>query len=179
MSSSDAQFPESPESRGSLGVRSVCDAPDVPAARAADSSAPAPAPGDSQRNSPGNPQGNFFAGLPTAAEMPAALAAGERFESLLQRPGLRIERIVSTGQASPPGFWYEQADAEWVLLFSGAATLRFADEAAVRSLQPGDWLYIAPGRRHRVESTDAETPSVWLALHFAETLAAGSATASD
>lgn len=171
MSASDAQFPEPAESRDLLDVREV---PAVPAARDADASAPAAAPGHPLENL----QGNLFAGLPMAAEMPAALAAGERFESLLQRPGLHLERIVSTGQASPPGFWYEQADAEWVLLLSGAATLRFADEAAARSLQPGDWLYIAPGRRHRVESTDAKTPSVWLALHFAETPDAGSATKS-
>lgn len=159
MSAPDAQFPDPAESRDLLDVR---EAPAVPAARDAGSSAPAAM----QSNPQGNPQGNLFAGLPTAAEMPAALAAGERFESLLQRPGLRLERIVSTGQASPPGFWYEQADAEWVLLLSGAATLRFANEDGVRSLQPGDWLYIAPGRRHRVESTAAATPSVWLALHF-------------
>ncbi|WP_228273590.1 cupin domain-containing protein [Rhodocyclus tenuis] len=140
---------------------------DAPEARDADSTAPAAV------------QGNLFAALPTAAEIPAALAAGERFDRLLQRPGLRLERIVSTGQASPPGFWYEQADAEWVVLLTGAATLRFADEAAARSLQAGDWLYIAPGRRHRVESTDAARPSVWLALHFAESGSEGVATAAD
>ena len=169
MSAPDAQFPDPAESRDLLDVREAA------AADGGDSSAPAAAPGHPLENL----QGNLFAGLPTAAEMPAALAVGERFESLLQRPGLRLERIVSTGQASPPGFWYEQADAEWVLLLSGAATLRFADEAAARSLRPGDWLYIAPGRRHRVESTAAATPSVWLALHFSATLAAGTVTAAD
>jgi cupin 2 domain-containing protein len=30
-------------------------------------------------------------------------SADEVFTDLLRRPGLRIERIVSTGQASPPG----------------------------------------------------------------------------
>ena len=172
MSAPDTEFLEPAESRDLLDVG---EAAAVPAASDAGLSAPAAMLGNPLEKL----QGNLFAGLPTAAEMPAALAAGERFESLLQRPGLRLERIVSTGQASPPGFWYEQADAEWVLLLSGAATLCFADEAAARSLQPGDWLYIAPGRRHRVESTDAKTPSVWLALHLAETPVAGSATASD
>lgn len=103
---------------------------------------------------------NFF------ADLPAAPAAAERFDTLLARPGLRIERIVSTGQASPPGFWYEQAEAEWVALLSGAAELRFADELETRRLAPGDWLYIAPMRRHRVEWTAPDAPSVWLALHF-------------
>jgi len=106
--------------------------------------------------------GNLLSGLPRATE------AAERLETLLARPGLRIERIVSTGQASPPGFWYEQDDAEWVLLVSGEAVLRFEDETEARRLHPGDWLQIAPHRRHRVESTAAEAPTVWLAIRFAE-----------
>lgn len=106
--------------------------------------------------------GNLFAGLPVSKE------AVERFDTLLARPGLRIERIVSTGQGSPPGFWYEQADAEWVVLVSGEAVLRFEDESQARQLRPGDWLHIAPHRRHRVESTATDAPTVWLAIHFAE-----------
>lgn len=105
--------------------------------------------------------GNLLAGLPLGAE------AGERSETLLSEPGLRIERIVSTGQASPPGFWYDQAQGEWVLLVSGAALLRFEDETGARSLRPGDWLYIAPRRRHRVDWTGPAAPTVWLAVHHA------------
>lgn len=105
--------------------------------------------------------GNLFADLPASPE------ATERMETLLARPGLRIERVVSTGQASPPGFWYEQADAEWVLLVSGEALLRFEDETEARRLRPGDWLSIEPRRRHRVEWTLAGTTSVWLAVHYA------------
>jgi cupin 2 domain-containing protein len=113
---------------------------------------------------PGATRGNLFIDLPLAPE------GAERFETLLSRPGLRIERIVSSGQASPPGFWYEQAQAEWVLLVSGEARLRFEDEEESRLWRDGDWLYIAPGRRHRVESTAADRPSVWLALHFPDDL---------
>ena len=87
-------------------------------------------------------------------------------EELLSRDGVRIERIVSLGQASPPGFWYDQAQGEWVLLLSGAALLRFADEAEPRRLRPGDILDIAPNRRHRVEWTDPAQPTVWLAVHY-------------
>ena len=105
--------------------------------------------------------GNLFAGLPVVPE------AAERLEILLAQPGLRIERIVSGGQASPPGFWYDQAETEWVLLLSGEALLRFEDESEARRLQAGDWLSIEPRRRHRVEWTLADTPSVWLAVHFA------------
>lgn len=106
--------------------------------------------------------GNLFSELPTLLE------ATERFETLLAQPGLKIERIVSTGQASPPGFWYEQSDAEWVLLLKGSAGIRFATEDVVRTLQPGDWLHIAPRQRHRVEWTDSNEATVWLAVHFAD-----------
>ncbi len=104
--------------------------------------------------------GNLFSWLPVAP------AAAEHFDSLLEQPGLRIERLVSTGQASPPGFWYDQPEDEWVVLLSGAAGLRFAGEESIRELKPGDWLHIPAYVRHRVEWTDAATPSVWLAVHF-------------
>ena len=102
--------------------------------------------------------GNLFEGLD-------AKAPDERFDALLTRPGLRIERIVSTGQAGAEGQWYDQPQTEWVVLLSGSAVLRFEDEAEPRILRPGDWMTIAPHRRHRVEATDAQTPSVWLAVH--------------
>ena len=87
-------------------------------------------------------------------------------EALFARPGLRLERIVSLGQASPPGFWYDQPEGEWVLLLAGAARLRFADETEVRLVGPGDWLDIAPHRRHRVDWTDPESPTLWLAVSY-------------
>ncbi|MDP2134744.1 MAG: cupin [Sulfuritalea sp.] len=105
---------------------------------------------------------NLFSGLPATAQ------ATERFDTLLARPGLRIDRIVSTGQASPPGFWYEQEDAEWLVLLSGAARLRFADEADARDLVPGDWLHIAARRRHRVDWTAPDLATVWLAVHHTD-----------
>ena len=103
--------------------------------------------------------GNLLAGIdPSAAE--------ESFAALLTLPGVEIERIVSTGQASPPGFWYDQPWAEWVVLIAGASAVQFADEAEPRPLAVGDYLYIAPGRRHRVARTDPGQPTVWLAVHI-------------
>ena len=100
---------------------------------------------------------NLLADLPTAAE------AAERFEGILDRPGVRIERIVSSGQSTPPGEWMEQAWDEWVLLAAGRAGLTLEGELTL-TLEPGDHLLI-PGRaRHRVEWT--ETPTVWLAVHL-------------
>ena len=108
-----------------------------------------------------NDSGNLFEGFePHAAE--------ERFDALLTLPGLRIERIVSTGQAGAIGEWYDQPQTEWVALLSGSAVLRFEDEAEPRVLRPGDWMTIPPHRRHRVEATDAQRPSVWLAVHVGD-----------
>ncbi|MCG2578125.1 cupin [Dechloromonas sp. XY25] len=101
------------------------------------------------------------------ADLPALDAADEQFTRLLAEPGLVVERIVSTGQASPPDFWYEQAQAEWIVLLAGEALLRFADEAEARRLQPGDCLDIAAGRQHRVDWTQPGTHTIWLAIHRA------------
>jgi cupin 2 domain-containing protein len=79
---------------------------------------------------------------------------------------LRIERIVSTGQASAPGFWFDQDWAEWVLLLAGSAGLLFEGEAEPQVLRPGDHLLIAAHRRHRVAWTDTKRPTVWLAVHY-------------
>jgi len=101
------------------------------------------------------------------ADLPRSTASDEQNSELLSRRGLRIERIVSTGQCSPPGFWYEQPGGEWVLLIRGAARLRFADEAEARPLHPGDFVDIAAHRRHRVDWTDPDQPTIWLAIHYA------------
>lgn len=90
--------------------------------------------------------------------------AREVFTTLLARPGLRIERIVSFGQARAPGFWYDQTYGEWVLLLAGAATLEIEGEAA-RRLVPGDYLWLPPRRRHRVAWTAPGRATVWLAVH--------------
>jgi cupin 2 domain-containing protein len=92
--------------------------------------------------------------------------AVECFDALLSRTGLRIERIVSQGQASPAGFWYDQADGEWVLVLAGAARLRFEGETDARLLGPGDWVDIAPHRRHRVDWTDPAVATIWLAVFY-------------
>jgi cupin 2 domain-containing protein len=100
------------------------------------------------------PRGNLLAPLPPAG-------TAEHVAALLARPGLRIERIVSHGQASPPDFWYDQAEDEWVLLLAGSATLALDDGTRV-DLGPGDWLTLPAHCRHRVERT--ASPTVWLAV---------------
>jgi cupin 2 domain-containing protein len=94
-----------------------------------------------------------------------APADRERFEPLLDRAGVRIERIVSTGQTTPRGEWYDQPGDEWVALLSGFASLRF-EGGEVLELVSGDWLLIPARARHRVEATSADPPCVWLAVHL-------------
>ena len=107
---------------------------------------------------------NLLADLPH----PGTPTPQEAFEDILSRPGVRIERIVSTGQCSPDGFWYDQPHGEWVVVLAGSAGLAFDDEAEVRVMRAGDFVDIAPHRRHRVVWTDADTPTVWLAVHYGE-----------
>ncbi len=101
------------------------------------------------------------------SQIPALTAANEQFTELLARPGLKIERIVSTGQTSPPDFWYDQPGGEWVLLIQGEAKLRLADEPAVRHLKAGDFLDIPAHQKHRVDWTPPDQITIWLAIHYA------------
>ncbi|GGG45804.1 hypothetical protein GCM10010964_36480 [Caldovatus sediminis] len=96
----------------------------------------------------------------------------EVFTDLLAEAGARVERIVSRGAASPPGFWYEQDRTEFVLLLEGAAALGFAD-GTERRLGPGDWAVLPAGCRHRVAWTDPARDTVWLALHLPRRAGAG------
>lgn len=103
--------------------------------------------------------GNIFERLPEALER-------EVIEELAGFGAVRVERIVSRGQASPEGFWYDQDGHEWVMLLQGRAGLRLDGVEGVVVLGPGDWLEIPPHRRHRVEWTDEEEKTIWLAVHY-------------
>ncbi|SRR5690554_270894 len=95
-------------------------------------------------------------------------AAAEAFTQLpTQSRLLRIERIVSQGQATPPEQWYDQDWHEWVLLLAGSAGLRFADKPRIHILKPGDYVDIPAHCRHRVEWTHPHEATVWLAVHYA------------
>lgn len=100
---------------------------------------------------------NIFDGIP--AKLPEEL-----IETILSRPNLRIERIVSYGHASPHGLWFDQEQHEFVLLLKGAARLRFEDE--VVEMKPGSYINIPAHRRHWVEWTTPDEPTVWLAVYY-------------
>lgn len=89
----------------------------------------------------------------------------EQTTELMATRDVKIERIVSHGQASPPGFWYDQDRPEWVILLTGSAGLLFEGEIQPRTLRPGDYLHIPAHARHRVAWTDAAHATVWLAVH--------------
>ena len=101
-----------------------------------------------------------------AAGLPSGPQAAEFFDEIIGESGLRIERIVSTGQKTPKDKWYDQDKDEFVLLVSGAAALRIDGEAQDRDLKPGDWLILPAHCRHRVTWTQATPPTIWLAVHY-------------
>ncbi|MEZ0368338.1 MAG: cupin domain-containing protein [Candidatus Sericytochromatia bacterium] len=92
----------------------------------------------------------------------------EIFETLLERGplnGLQLERIVSAGQVTAAGQWYDQAWEEWVLLLQGEAELEY-DDGRRLALCSGDSVLIPAHQRHRVARTSQEPPCIWLALHL-------------
>lgn len=97
-------------------------------------------------------------------EIPANLSQ-EFFQTLAEGNNVRIERIVSEGQATADGEWLVQELDEWVILLSGGAGLLFEDEPSPRVLKPGDYAMIPAGCRHRVEWTAPDQKTVWLAVH--------------
>ena len=90
----------------------------------------------------------------------------EIVEVLAESKSIRIERIVSTGQHSPSGFWYDQPEDEFVVLLSGTADLLFEGQETPTRLQAGDSINITAHRKHRVESTSPNEPRVWLAIFY-------------
>jgi cupin 2 domain-containing protein len=101
----------------------------------------------------------LFENIP--AELPE-----ERFETLVAADCVKIERIISQGQASPEGFWYDQEENEFVLVLQGSAGLRMEGEDAPIVLNPGDYVDIPAHVRHRVEWTDPSGATIWLAVHY-------------
>jgi cupin 2 domain-containing protein len=99
------------------------------------------------------------------ADLPAALPE-ELVEVLAEDQHVRIERIVSTGHASPEGFWYDQDETEWVVVLKGEAKLLFEGDDQPTTMRPGDHVLIPAHRKHRVEWTTSEEPTVWLAVFY-------------
>jgi len=105
-------------------------------------------------------------GVVNLIESVPAKVSKEIFDTLVETPGFRLERIVSEGQFTPKGEWLSQTTDEWVLVLAGAAHLAFEGQDDFLPVRAGDALRIPAGLRHRVEWTDTRQKTVWLALHF-------------
>jgi cupin 2 domain-containing protein len=101
---------------------------------------------------------NLFTNLPTSVPE-------ELIEVLAENKHVCIERIVSTGHASPEGFWYDQCEHEWVVVLKGEAKLMFDDGESLQ-MRPGDHILIPAYKKQRVEWTTPEEPTVRLAVFF-------------
>jgi cupin 2 domain-containing protein len=107
---------------------------------------------------------NLFSNLPVDCQK-------ESFENILCGRNIRIERIVSTGQITAEGDWYDQPHEEWVLLLSGGAELLIESKSETLKLKAGDSVLLPSRCRHRVVWTDPDQKTIWLAVHYGEGLA--------
>ncbi len=102
---------------------------------------------------------NIFSTIPESVE-------DEIFETLLDAGRFKLERILSSGQATPPGEWLDSDAHEWVILLKGGAGILFEGQSGVTVMHPGDYVHIQAHQRHRVEWTDEKQKTIWLALHY-------------
>ncbi len=102
---------------------------------------------------------NIFSNLPNTI-------SDEILDKIIQTKNITIERIISKGHASPTNFWYDQEMNEWVIVLKGHARLRFAENDEILEMKPGDYVNIPAHYIHRVEWTDPDEETIWLAAHY-------------
>jgi len=90
----------------------------------------------------------------------------EIFDTIIQTKYIAIERIISKRHVSPTDFWYDQEMNEWVIVFKGCARLKFAEKNEIVEMKPGDYINIPAHCKHRVEWTDPDGETIWLAVHY-------------
>lgn len=98
-------------------------------------------------------------------KLPHKLPSEELFEILLNNDRVLIERVVSTGQITPEGEWYDQERDEWLIVLQGEGELGYEDGSRIK-LSKGDYLLIPAHQKHRVEYTSSEPPCIWLTIFF-------------
>lgn len=97
--------------------------------------------------------------------MPQNLA-NELIEVLIRGNEFKVERIVSKGHSTPTGEWYDQEMDEWVMVLKGSAGLRIEGKRKIRELGPGDYVHLSAHQKHRVEWTDENVETIWLAIYY-------------
>jgi cupin 2 domain-containing protein len=88
----------------------------------------------------------------------------EVVQTLIEAADVRIERIISRGHASAADFWYDDPQHEWVIVLTGAARLQFEDRMV--EMKPGDFINIPAFKKHRVDWTTPDEPTVWLGVRY-------------
>lgn len=79
--------------------------------------------------------GNIF-------DLPLKMPSEECFEPLVSSEQVLIKRIISTGQTTPVGEWYNQERDKWVILLQGNATLNYTDGSIPQTYLPFGLLYV-------------------------------------
>jgi cupin 2 domain-containing protein len=100
-------------------------------------------------------------------DIPSQLAE-ELFTTIHTAKNFRVERIVSQGQCSPHGFWYDQNENEWLIVLEGNASILFDGNPAPVELGPGSYLHIPAHAKHRLQRTSQTRQTVWLAIHYGD-----------
>ena len=90
----------------------------------------------------------------------------ELVEKLIEQDSFRLERIVSRGQNSPPDFWYDQDEHEWVVILAGKAQLQIDGLEQPVILNPGDTCNLPAHTKHRVAWTAPNQDTIWLAVFW-------------
>ena len=101
---------------------------------------------------------NIFEAIPDNLEE-------EIFQRLIHTEHVTIERIISKGHKSPQSGWYDQEKKEWVMVLRGEAVLSFENQPPVH-LQAGDFINIPSHKKHKVDWTDPDRETIWLAVHY-------------
>ena len=99
-------------------------------------------------------------------QTPCPLPGKESSRELASGRGWQLKLICSNAFSSPVESWMDQSEMEWVLVLRGSAQLRFQDAEGVIDLSPGDHLLIPSNRLHRVERSDPDPGTLWLALYW-------------
>jgi cupin 2 domain-containing protein len=93
-------------------------------------------------------------------------SAEEIFETIIKTNQFKIERIISDGQSTDKGKWYDQDEDEWVILLRGSAGLLFESNNEEIIIKSGDYINIPAHQKHRIEWTDANEKTIWLAVLY-------------
>ncbi len=113
----------------------------------------------SDQNEGAKPMPNIYSHIPEELH-------DELFEEIAQGGAFTLERIISKGHTTPEGKWCDQEKDEWVVLLKGSAGILIEGEEQAVSLNPGDYMYLPAHQRHRVEWTQSDTETIWIALHY-------------